>query len=127
MNDKHKGDLVIKVLWVILFAVIILSGCSSVKDDTPTDFTEQSRTVSIENTEQYINDLKKFIETGEKTEIFTENIAMFDVDKVSNAEIKQHYEFNGSIYIQVNDTYMYRFQLNKENKIESYIKYSIEA
>lgn len=124
---KHKGELIIKALWILLFAVIILSGCSSVKEDTSVDFTEQSRTVSIENTEQYINDLKAFIETGEKTEIFTESIEMFDVDKVSNAEIKQHYEFNGSIYIQVNDTYMYRFQLNKENKIESYIKYSIEA
>ena len=55
------------------------------------------------------------------------NKKISEEDIITDAQINQQYFLGMSLYIQVNDTYMYRFQLNENGLIESYIKYSLEA
>ena len=114
----------IKII-ALLLIVITLCGCNERPE--PTDYTVQSRTVTIDNKQLYANELLTLIKTGETQSICIESFIFNELDIVSDAVMKQCYYFNGSIYMQISDTYMFRFQLDSENKVESYIKYSLEA
>ena len=105
---------------------LAITGCSNTIANTQTDFTKESREVRIENKERYINDLTQFILTGETTDIF-DNVVIDNNDILVNVEINNYYYFNSSIYLQIGDDMMYRFQLDSNNKVVSYIKYNLEA
>lgn len=112
---------------VILASISIFTGCTSniVETDYPT-LTEQSRKASIQDSdkEYYYNTILELIRTGKSDNA---DVSILSIDIVDNATIEQIYWSNGSIYIQINNKYMYRFQLNSSNKIESYIKYELEG
>jgi hypothetical protein len=107
---------------------LMLSGCNNHHNVKSIDFTEQSRTVSIENKDLYRSELLTLIQSGEAQGICKDDFEFDSYDIIENAEVKQCYYFNGSIYLQISDEYMYRFQIDTtDNKIESYVKYTLEA
>ena len=112
----------------ILVITLTLCGCNTTHSVKSVDNTEVSRTVTLENKETYKEELLTLIKTGEIQSICADTFNIDTDDIVENAELKQYYFFNGSIYLQIDDMYMYRFQLDtNSNKIESYIKYKLEA
>lgn len=116
-----------KLACILLALIMCLTGCQS------TTITQQTNNfINEENKENYKNTLLNFIKTGEipqEESIFSQNFieSIDDIRKIENAEIKQCYFSNNAIYIQINDMYMFRFQFNTEEKIDSYIVYKIEA
>lgn len=115
---------------ILLITIIsaMITGCG--KEETYLDHEKEMKSSVIENKQQYEDALAELIHTGEIAEEnqFIESYMVFhDDDIVQDAEIKQCYHTYSAIYIQVNDNYMYRFQLNSDKKIESYIKYGLEA
>ena len=112
----------------ILAITLTLCGCNTTHSVKSVDNTEISRTVNLDNKEHYKDELLTLIKTGETSSICKNNFKINTDDVVDNAELKQYYFFNGSIYLQINDMYMFRFQLDTtDNLIESYIKYNLEA
>ena len=124
MKKSKNRQLVISL--VLTLIALAITGCSNTIANTQADFTKESREVRIENKEHYINDLTQFILTGETTDIF-DNVVIDNNDILVNVEINNYYYFNSSIYLQIGDDMMYRFQLDSNNKVVSYIKYNLEA
>ena len=124
MKKSKNRQLMIGLALILI--TLAITGCSNTIANTQADFTKESREVRIENKERYINDLTQFILTGETTDIF-DNIVIDNNDILVNVEISNYYYFNNSIYLQIGDDMMYRFQLDSNNKVVSYIKYNLEA
>lgn len=102
---------------------ITLCGCNLLPNSN-TEITQQKLDASIE---KYKESLIMALTTGEVNEFFIEDLYIYEEDLVSTPEIKQYYSSNNTIYLQINDKYMYRFQLNNATGlIESYIKYNLE-
>lgn len=120
-----KISKIIKTLIIINVISTVLIGCSnsntSAQEDKIASLTSQSRTVTIENKDTIEDYILGIITTGE-----SDKFNLDSQDIIKDAQIKQIYWFNGSVYTQVNDKYMYRFQLNEYNEIESCIKYELE-
>jgi hypothetical protein len=55
-----------------------------------------------------------------------ESMEINEGDILTSTDSALKYASNSAVYIQVG-RYMYRFQLNSDGNIESYIKYSVEA
>lgn len=121
----------IKILLITL--VITLSsllGCSLTSSNSvnQTRNEDVSRQVVISNIEEYKSSLLSLIKTGEYNNMFIEEFFFSEYDIVRSAEINNSYIFNNAIYLQINNEYMYRFQLNSSTKlIESYIRYQLEG
>lgn len=117
-----------KIFIVAVLVTITLTGCTFNTNNT-NDLTEISRTVEIEDKEQLLNEVKQFI-TTEKTDEFkyiSSELSINNSDVLDTIQDDcEYYLFKGSFYLQT-DNYMYRFQFNKDNIIESYIKYNLEA
>lgn len=121
-----------KKLVTIMFilSTIILSSCNINNKENTIKAETQQISITDNEKEKYKTDLLRFIQIKETTDIFSEdflNNLDEDFNTLQDAEIKQCYFSNNAIYIQINDTHMFRFQLNTEDKIESYIVYKIEA
>ena len=120
-----KISKIIKTLIIINVISTVLIGCSnnntSAQEDKIASLTSQSRTVTIENKDTIEDYILGIITTWE-----SDKFNLDSQDIIKDAQIKQIYWFNGSVYTQVNDKYMYRFQLNEYNEIESCIKYELE-
>lgn len=122
-----KRHVIVCILLTIIISAMI-AGCG--KESTYLDHEKEMKSSVLENKNQYNDALVELIRTGEIAEDnqFIESYMVFhDEDVVSDAELKQCYHTYSAVYIQVNDDYMYRFQLNSDKKIESYIKYGLEA
>lgn len=104
----------IRIVTVLIMACILCS-CG--------EHSNSNNAIQLGNIE---NDLLNFIQTGEKSELFTDSIRISTEDVYEGATINNIYTFDYSIYLQVNKS-MYRFQFNENNMIESYIKYELEA
>lgn len=85
--------------------------------------------ISDEDRESVKAELLSFIQGKDAAEIdiINDDLKIADEDIVDGAVAKQFYLFNNSIYLQIDDLVMYRFQLNKNTKVTSYIKYELEA
>lgn len=121
----------IKVLVITLvIALSSLLGCSLTSDNSVNQTRNEdiSRQVVISNIEEYKTSLLNLIKTGENNTMFIEEFFFSEYDIVRSAEINNSYIFNNAIYLQINNEYMYRFQLNSSTKlIESYIRYQLEG
>lgn len=121
----------IKVLVITLvIALSSLLGCSLTSDNSVNQTRNEdiSRQVVISNIEEYKTSLLNLIKTGEYNTMFIEEFFFSEYDIVRSAEINNSYIFNNAIYLQINNEYMYRFQLNSSTKlIESYIRYQLEG
>lgn len=125
-----KAALVLLTLMILCITACGKNSNNSVNMDLvfakQVKYTELSRTNNIENKDKYLNDIETFISTGETSERFNSDVRIDDRDIQDNVNINNKYFFNGSIYVQCNDV-MYRFQLDENNIIISYIKYELEA
>jgi len=112
------------IITTLIFSMLlILTSCGQSENvNIPvSDETRNSRMVVIQNKDQLINSLFSIIQGESKAETFE-----FDSnDILENCEINNYYCFNGSIYVQANK-YMYRFQLDINSNVESYIRYTLE-
>jgi hypothetical protein len=131
---KRNVKKLASILLVITQVSIISTGCATLDaildvtsedSDTQSKYTDASRTVTITNVDQYKNDMVNMIETGTPASECIEDFEFNENDITSAVDLKQYYYFNNAIYLQVNDKYMYRFQLDDNDKVASYIKYSI--
>ena len=135
---------VLRFLGLILICFCI-SGCT-VNTNKKVDHTAESRTPSINSSDQQ-NTVNKLLDcikgssddpididdTDIETDAEVKNSYFFngsvypididDTDIETDAEVKNSYFFNGSVYIETNNS-MYRFQMNKDGKFTGYIKYS---
>lgn len=118
-----------KLILLLVISLLALSGCSNQNnnnDNNIVEITNQSREVNIQNKDEYTQALISMITTGKSdSNLISCNIAEEDI--TSDAVIEQIYWFNGSIYTQINNKYIYRFQLDSNNIVESYVKYELEA
>ena len=119
------------MLCTIMTIGLTITGCGNTATQVP-DQTQESRQITIQDTEGYKAAALNVIHGSEPDEtIFGETFVMQTDDINPNAEINNSYICNNSLYIQTgsseNSAYMYRFQLDNDNKIISYIKYTVEA
>jgi hypothetical protein len=131
---KQKVKKLAFIFLIVTQVSIISTGCATLDaildvtsedSDTQSKYTDASRTVTITNVDQYKNDMVNMIETGTPASECIEDFEFNENDITSAVDLKQYYYFNNAIYLQVNDKYMYRFQLDDNDKVASYIKYSI--
>lgn len=106
----------IKKIIAVVMISLVLTGCN-----------EKTEVTDAFEFESYINELKYLIENGisENSDIYTDEFK-FSYEDLSECDINEYYAIDNAIYLQVNDKYMYRFQLNDNKKIDAYIKYSLE-
>ncbi len=112
-----------KLLIVLMITVLSITSCGTkqgMEEPAQSDFTEASREVNVEVKERLNSDLTAIIHGEKQAETFR-----FSPGDVSDKEINNIYNFNNSIYIQV-DCFMYRFQLD-DNEVISYIRYWLEG
>lgn len=109
---------VLRFLGLILICFCI-SGCT-VNTNKKVDHTAESRTPSINSSDQQ-NTVNKLLDCIKGSS--DDPIDIDDTDIETDAEVKNSYFFNGSVYIETNNS-MYRFQMNKDDKFTGYIKYS---
>lgn len=118
---------------ILLSSIILIAGCQG-KSDTGSSDTSNSAVASVIdiNSDTFRQEFEKFIkgETMEYTNYFTSNVVADDYDVNYKYNIIDTYTNQNAVYIKISvdeERYMYRFQLNEDGKIESYIKYELEA
>lgn len=109
----------------ILSAMMLLigiTGCSS------NDSTILSISTNNIDKEQLREDTIKFLKGIEASELesYSDNIEIQWEDICNLAENANTYVSYSAYYLQYGE-YMYRFQLNNDGKVVSYIKYKVEA
>ena len=126
-----KKTLLKAITTTLLIGVISISmcGCNG-KDDTTSE--KESTSISIEN-ESLENEIKTFIKgqlTEENKEYFLAVPSLNSNDRLVEFETIDKYSCDNAYYYKVKHEdkyYMYRFQMTIDSKIESYIKYELEA
>lgn len=116
-----------------LFSICMLSACGSTGTTASMNETDSRREVSLtdeENMDLY-NELTYLIEgvgTASSLDWINNDVYISDSDLIEALGTKniKYYVAKNAAYIQV-DNYMYRFQFDNNNKVESYIKYTLEA
>jgi hypothetical protein len=111
-------------------SLILLSGCSFGNSTNIADSTDASRTVTVDDKDLMLSNIKSIINGDEELSGTSEDFYFLEEDVISDPEIEESYFFNGSCYVEINDNdthYMFRFQLDENNNIYSYIKYTLEA
>ena len=120
-----------RITILMILATLLLSACGAPNTKIQ-DQTELYRTVEVSNPEAYKDAALSVIKGSEPDNaIFVDGFELYADDINTNADIRNWYIANNSLYIQVgsdqNNAYMYRFQFDQSNQISSYIKYSLEA
>lgn len=110
-----------KLLAFSILATLMLTSCGV--NSTP---VKNNKTEIVYDTTTIQASVMNLIQTGEKDSSFTEEFSFDTEDMLSVIESCKNYYSQGAYYIQTS-TYMYRFQLSEDGKIESYIKYNLEA
>lgn len=128
---RQKMSIGIKAL--LLSSMIMLTGCGSNSNTSGSD-TNGAVVVSIidTNSDTFRQEFEKFIkgETMEYTNYFNSDVIADEQDINYKYNIVDTYINQNAVYIKISvdeARYMYRFQLNEDGKIESYIKYELEA
>lgn len=122
-----KNKLINILLCTIVVSSVAIVGCGSTNKLNDKYLTNESRTVCIEDKDNTLNAIKAVIVDNSTNEMFVDGFFIEDKDLITEPQINEVYYFNNSIYIQTNNKAMFRFQLNDENKIETYIKYNLEG
>ena len=113
-----------KFMCVLTLMIVSLSitGCGG--NNTKVDYsyiTEVSRTVNYDKEALRTEALDIISGKGINT-----SIVLNQEDIISNPLVNNEYYFFNTAYFQIQN-YMYRFQLDSNNKIVSYIRYKLEA
>ena len=129
-QNKLQLMLLISILTslILVGCNVSIEGLTNKSNNTQPRVEDISRKVVIGDSELYVQNIIKAIQTGGTNELFVEDFEISSSDIIDTPNIKNRYIFNNAIYLQINDEYMYRFQLNNYTKlIESYIKYQLEG
>lgn len=115
-----------KYLLFIFLMSLILCGCSNTKSGVS---SKEYATSNIDAS-TVSSQLLDIIKTGntENYSIVAEGFELDGTDIVGDATINNTYTSDNAMYIQIksNDKqYMFRFQLNENNIVTSYIKYNL--
>jgi hypothetical protein len=133
MSKGQKVLIGIAVILVLVFMKELPTIKESFSSNKKTvDYTNDSRMVNVVDKDTVIEQLKSFISGTDAEELskFNSEVLISEEDKLDNLEVNNYYFFNSAYYIQVksgNSQYMYRFQIDTNNIIQSYIKYSLEG
>lgn len=106
MTSRYKFILICIVYYLI--SSLYITGCTS----TSVEHTQNSN-IDYSNMQNTIVDT--LLESEYETEATLQNI-----------DFTKMYYSVGAVYLQ-SGTYMYRFQLNSNNEIDSYVRYSLEG
>ena len=113
----------IKYIAITSIVAIMITGCNSVS--TEADKTDISRTVEY-NKDSLKSEVANIISSGD-TSGYDNIKANFDVNDICIIDDNtKYYFYHNSIYVQTEQC-IFRFQLDKDYNIESYIKYRLEG
>ena len=119
------------IVLAIAVTAISLAGCNK-KDNTS---SSNENTVVLTGDEALINEsMSKFL-SGELVEgdnYFDAGVRVDIDDKYTNYDIIDSYGSTNAFYYKILNKddgtyYMFRFQMNSSGKIDSYVKYTLEA
>lgn len=123
---KHKNNRSIGLMITLILLILMsMCGCAQSNNIENKEFTNDEK-------KEFCFEIELFLEDGgysDKLKYFEPSISINEDDIYDSgigATDTKYYFSNSAIYLQVDDL-MYRFQLNKKNKIQSYIKYSLEG
>lgn len=127
MQNKKQ----ITMLITLVLATTSLTACNLNKPITETGQTEQEETFKTDGIkDEYEHDILEFLKKHTTSELFTEDFLdnnSLDFETATEDSVKHCYYSNNAIYIQLNNNNMFRFQLDNNGKICSYIIYNLEA
>ena len=113
-----------KIISIILTMLLLIgtTGCGS------NDSTILSISTENINKEQLKEDTINFLKGTEASELesYNDNVKIQWEDICNLSENANTYVSYSAYYLQYGE-YMYRFQLNSDGKVVSYIKYKVEA
>lgn len=122
-----------KTFLILTVATVIVTGCGK-QESNETSVGNDSISTNIINTdnEAFRKEFEKFIkgESLEYSNYFLGTITISEEDVNYKYNIIDTYSSQNAVYIKISvdeEVYMYRFQMNENGKIESYIKYELEA
>lgn len=120
----------IKKLVIILSISVCILGTTGCTKNSNKDNGETNTKIDFAN-ENLETDLKSLIREGSnKGSSYIESDLILDVeDRFKEHEVAEKYVCNNAIYLKISaegKSFLYRFQLNSNNKVESYIKYRVE-
>lgn len=118
---KHSKSL----LFIFLIS-LMLCGCGNTKSG----ISVKEYATSTIDVSTVSNQLLNVIKTGntENCSVVTNEFELDDIDIVGDATVNNTYTSDNAMYIQIESgdkQYMFRFQLNENNIVTSYIKYSL--
>lgn len=121
---------IISLLSVILI-VINICACNNTENISQDNYRHQNITINKEENEQLLIEIRHFIEntgTGNELSRFSKDVSINTDDIIIGTGIKSYnyYVSGNAAYLQI-DNLMYRFQLDTNNIVVSYIKYEVEA
>lgn len=109
----------------------VLTGCGSSDKSNGNTASNNYRIISIRE-EEFNDEVENFLKGKDITgsEYFSDGIKPFSEDMCFRYEVVDRYSSENAVYYKIKtDTeyIMYRFQMGESQKIESYIKYKLEA
>lgn len=116
------------VMIILTMAISSLMGCSSNGKSKQDEEGILIANASNIDKEQVKDDTIRFL-TGtdtSKLKSYSDDLKLDWNDTCNSAKNAKTYLSNSAYYLQYGDN-MYRFQFNNDGKVESYIKYKVEA
>ena len=115
---------IVCVIGLVIISMLLI-GCAESKTETVTN------TIEV-NDESLKAEIEKFVTGGtlEGSKLFNTGVEIINEDIILEFTTEDMYIAEQSLYVKIKTDetyYMFRFQLNAENVITSYIKYRIEA
>lgn len=109
-----------RIITLAIMLSLIFTGCGN------NNLSDNRDTNNIDISDY--SDIEELLINGYTTsDKFDSDFKFNNMDKLDSISIKEYYIADKVIYLQVNNKYIYRFQLNDNDKIQSYIKYNLEA
>lgn len=124
MMNKKVLKKIGNTMIVCIFS-IALCACSNVDMQSNQDLTTISRTVEYDKDSKY-TEIVNVVTLSEKGKDIADRIEFSNEDSISDINSIKKYFYRDSVYVQ-SGKYMYRFQLDSEHNIVSYIKYALEG
>lgn len=120
---KQKVAPTTKILLVTL-VMAMLTSCGTASSNSG-NLTKESRTVNYDTDKMY-SEITSIMQSGDTSQYDNVKMEFDSNDIITVDDSARYYFYQNSVYIQTSDV-MYRFQLDADNNIISYIKYGLEG
>lgn len=120
---KQKVAPTTKILLVTL-VMAMLTSCGTASSNSG-NLTKESRTVNYDTDKMY-SEITSIMQSGDTSQYDNVKMEFDSNDIITVDDSARCYFYQNSVYIQTSDV-MYRFQLDVDNNIISYIKYGLEG